>query len=244
MKNIRYYKMVKEDDRVLLLDEDGIKYIGLVDMIDGDKYYININNSILIFNLVNGYLEKDSKLYYCKDYFIENNFVKIIFLLEDLQKSNYLSRRLVYKLLDFSECECGVCLNIKIIKLSNFITTYSFETDIEKHIKYFILNNLLIKFITLKIEELDRSIEYLNNQINDNYVDKILNLKTNYDNSIHRHNTCCICLDEIDDSNKLIYCCPTCNHIFCADDCFERFVQNDDRCPYCRIDLKEWIKIE
>ena len=145
--------MIKEDDRVLLLDDDGIKYIGIVDMIDENKFYINKKNNILIFKLENGYLEYNNKLYYCKSYFIENNFIKINFFLEDLQKSNYLSRKLVYKILEFNDCECGICLNVKLIKLFNFISTYIFENDIEKHIKHFILNNLLIELITLKIEE-------------------------------------------------------------------------------------------
>jgi len=236
--------MVKEDDRVLLLNDDGIKYIGVIDLIDNNKYYININNNILIFNFLDGYLENNNNIYYCKEYFIENNFVKIIFLLEDLRKSNYLSKRLVYKILDLSDCECGVCLNIKIIKLCNFINNYNFENDIEKHIKHYILNKLLIDIIDLKIQELDRYNEDLIDSINNNFINKIFNLKTNFNNTVHTHNTCCICLDEINDTNRLIFSCPTCKHIFCANDCFEKFVENDDRCPYCRIDLKEWIKIE
>ena len=78
--------MIKENDNVLLLDENGIKFIGTIDLIDNEKYYININDTILIFNSVNGYLEKENKLYYCKQYFIENNFIKINFYLEDLKK--------------------------------------------------------------------------------------------------------------------------------------------------------------
>jgi len=236
--------MVKEDDRILLIDDDGIKFKGVIDLIEDNEYYININNIILIFNFVNGYLERNNKLYYCKEYFIENNFIKINFYIEDLRKSNYLSKKLIYELLEFNECECSSCLNIKIIKLCKFLDDYNFINEMEIYIKNFILNKLLVEFITLKINELDRYLENLNYEINNNFKNKILNLKTNYNNTIHTHDTCCICLDEINDTNKLIINCPICNHIFCADDCFERFIQNDDRCPYCRIDLKEWIKIE
>lgn len=236
--------MVKEDDKILLIDDDGIKFKGVIDLIEDNEYYININNIILIFNFVNGYLERNNKLYYCKEYFIENNFIKINFYIEDLRKSNYLSKKLIYELLEFNECECSSCLNIKIIRLCKFLNDYNFINEIEIHIKNFILNKLLIELITLKINELDRYLEDLNYEINNNLKNKILNLKTNYNNTIHTHDTCCICLDEISDTNKLIINCPICNHIFCADDCFERFIQNDDRCPYCRIDLKEWIKIE
>jgi hypothetical protein len=236
--------MVKEDDRILLIDDDGIKFKGVIDLIEDNEYYININNIILIFNFVNGYLERNNKLYYCKEYFIENNFIKINFYIEDLRKSNYLSKKLIYELLEFNECECSSCLNIKIIRLCKFLDDYNFINEMEIHIKNFILNKLLVEFITLKINELDRYLENLNYEINNNFKNKILNLKTNYNNTIHTHDTCCICLDEINDTNKLIINCPICNHIFCADDCFERFIQNDDRCPYCRIDLKEWIKIE
>ena len=236
--------MVKEDDRILLIDDDGIKFKGVIDLIEDNEYYININNIILIFNFVNGYLERNNKLYYCKEYFIENNFIKINFYIEDLRKSNYLSKKLIYELLEFTECECSSCLNIKIIRLCKFLDDYNFINEMEIHIKNFILNKLLVEFITLKINQLDRYLENLNYEINNNFKNKILNLKTNYNNTIHTHDTCCICLDEINDTNKLIINCPICNHIFCADDCFERFIQNDDRCPYCRIDLKEWIKIE
>ena len=118
--------MIKEDDNVLLLDENGIKFKGIIDLIDDQKYYININDTISIFNLVNGYLEKDNKLYYCKKYFIENDFIKINFYLEDLKKSNYLSKKLIYKILEFNDCECSVCLNLKIIKLCNFLNNYNF----------------------------------------------------------------------------------------------------------------------
>lgn len=236
--------MVKEDDRILLIDDDGIKFKGVIDLIEDNEYYININNIILIFNFVNGYLERNNKLYYCKEYFIENNFIKINFYIEDLRKSNYLSKKLIYELLEFNECECSSCLNIKIIRLCKFLDDYNFINEMEIHIKNFILNKLLVEFITLKINQLDRYLEDLNYEINNNFKNKILNLKTNYNNTIHTHDTCCICLDEINDTNKLIINCPICNHIFCADDCFERFIQNDDRCPYCRIDLKEWIKIE
>lgn len=236
--------MVKEDDRILLIDDDGIKFKGVIDLIEDNEYYININNIILIFNFVNGYLERNNKLYYCKEYFIENNFIKINFYIEDLRKSNYLSKKLIYELLEFNECECSSCLNIKIIRLCKFLDDYNFINEMEIHIKNFILNKLLVELITLKINELDRYLENLNYEINNNFKNKILNLKTNYNNTIHTHDTCCICLDEINDTNKLIINCPICNHIFCADDCFERFIQNDDRCPYCRIDLKEWIKIE
>jgi hypothetical protein len=233
--------MVKEDDKILLIDDDGIKFIGTIDLIDDDKYYININDNILIFELVDIYLKRNNKLYYCKEYFIENNFIKINFYLEDLEGSNFLSKKLIYKILEFNDCECGICLNIKIIKLCNFLNTYSFENEIEMHLKNFILNKLLIDLINLKIQDLDNYIENLNNQ---NLVSKVLNLKTNYNKSIHLHNTCCICLDEIEDSNKIIINCPTCNHIFCLEDCFERFIENDNKCPYCRINLESWIKID
>tara|TARA_B100001248_G_scaffold260715_1_gene249736 strand:- start:331 stop:1041 length:711 start_codon:yes stop_codon:yes gene_type:complete len=236
--------MVKEDDKVLLIDNNGIKFIGIIDLIEDNEYYININDRILIFNYNNGYLERDNKLYYCKEYFIENNFIKINFYLNDLQKSNYLSKKLIYELLEFNDCDCNNCLNIKIIKLCKFLNEYNFINELENYIKNFALNNLLIELINLKIDELDRYLENLRQQVSNNNNNKILNLKTNYDNSIHKHNTCCICLEEINDSNKLIINCPICNHIFCADICFERFIENDDRCPYCRIDLKEWIKIE
>jgi hypothetical protein len=236
--------MIKEDDNVLLLDDTGIKFKGTIDLIDNEKYYININDTILIFNLVNGYLEKENKLYYCKQYFIENNFIKINFYLEDLKKSNYLTKKLIYKVLEFNECECSVCLNLKIIKICNFLNDYVFENEIEKHLQKFISNNLLIYFINIKIQEIDLYIQNLEKNVKDNFIKKILNLKTQYDNSIHLHNTCCICLDEINDTNKFIINCPICNHIFCVEDCFEKFIKNDNRCPYCRIDLKEWIKIE
>ena len=236
--------MIEEDDNVLLIDESGIKFIGLIDLIDNNKYYININDTIVIFNFVNGYLEMDNKIYYCKKYFIENNYIKINFYLEDLKKSNYLSKKLIYKLLDFNDCECSICLNFKILKLCNFLNNYNFQNDIEKHLEKFILNNLLIYFINIKIQELDLYIQNLNNDFRNNFQNKILNLKTPYNNLIHLDNTCCICLDEINDTNKFIICCPICKHIFCLEDCFDKFIKNDDRCPYCRIDLKEWIKIE
>ena len=236
--------MLKEDENVLLIDDKGIKFIGTIDLIDNNKYYININDTILIFNLINGYLEKDNNLYYCKEYFIENNFIKINFFLEDLKKSNYLSKKLIYKLLEFNNCECNDCLNFKIINLCKFLNNYKFENDIEKHIKKFILNNLLIEMIILKIQELDIYIQNLDNQLKNNFIKKILNLKTTYDNLIHLDNVCCICLDEINDTNKFIINCTVCNHIFCYEDCFKKYIQNDDRCPYCRINLKEWIKIE
>lgn len=236
--------MIKEDDNVLLLDETGIKFKGIIDLIDDEKYYININDRIIIFNLVNGYLEKENKLYYCKKYFIENNFIKINFYLEDLKKSNFLSKKLIYKILEFNDCECSVCLNLKIIKLCSFLNNYNFENEIEKYIQKYISNNLLIYFVNLKIQEIDLYLQNLQNNVKHNFIKKILNLKTTYDNSVHLHNTCCICLDEVDDTNKLIIKCPFCNHIFCVEDCFEKYIQNDDRCPYCRIDLKEWIKIE
>ena len=38
--------------------------------------------------------------------------------------------------------------------------------------------------------------------------------------------------DSINYTNKLIIKCPFCNHIFCVEDCFEKYIQNDDRCPY------------
>ena len=236
--------MIKEDDKIILLDDNGVKYVGIIDLIDNSKYYININDNILIFNLVNGYLERENQIYYCKKYFIENNFIKINFYLEDLIKSSYLSKRLIYKILEFNECECSVCLNSKIIKLCNFLNNYNFENEIEKHIQKFISNNLLLHFINLKINEIDLYIQNLDNRINCTFIEKILNLKTTYNNIKHTDNTCCICLDEIDDTNKIIIDCPICNHIFCLEDCFKKYIKNDKRCPYCRIDLKEWIKIE
>ena len=44
--------MLKEDENVLLIDDKGIKFIGTIDLIDNNKYYININDTILIFNLI------------------------------------------------------------------------------------------------------------------------------------------------------------------------------------------------
>lgn len=239
--------MVKEDDKILLLDDEGIKYIGTIDLIEDTKYFININDNILIFKLIDGYLENDNKKYYCKEYFIENNHIKINFYLNDLKKNKYITKRLIYKILELNECLCDICINLKIVKLLNFINNFNFESDIEIHLKQFILNDLLIELITLRIEEINKLIENLRKE--DNFKKKILDLKTKYNQSIHSHNTCCICLEEIKDENKFIINCPNCNQIFCAEnnyDCFgfEKFIENDDRCPYCRIDLKEWIKIE
>ena len=82
-----------------------------------------------------------------------------------------------------------------------------------------------------------------------------------YDASIHKCDTCTICMETFEDIAKemgksvMVINCPNCNNCFCAgkakcdtdakedEDCcqgFLRLMDNDNRCPICRMEVKDW----
>jgi len=82
-----------------------------------------------------------------------------------------------------------------------------------------------------------------------------------YDASIHKCDTCTICMETFEDIAKemgksaMVINCPNCNNCFCAgkakcdtdakedEDCcqgFLRLMDDDNRCPICRMEVKDW----
>ena len=82
-----------------------------------------------------------------------------------------------------------------------------------------------------------------------------------YDASIHKCDTCTICMETFEDIAKemgksaMVINCPNCNNCFCAgkakcdtdakedEDCcqgFLRLMGDDNRCPICRMEVKDW----
>lgn len=51
---------------------------------------------------------------------------------------------------------------------------------------------------------------------------------------------CPVCYEAINDTNEII---TDCNHNFCKN-CFDRFTQETNSCPYCRNEIKEYTFIK
>ena len=85
-----------------------------------------------------------------------------------------------------------------------------------------------------------------------------------YDESVHKCDTCIICMESFNDiatetkKPVMIISCPNCDNCFCAGkskcdvdakedkNCcqgFLRLMGDDNRCPICRIAVKDWTKV-
>lgn len=196
----------------------------------------------------------------------------------DILTNKVLASSLVWQYLDLDvpSCNCPSCMRNQITTLESALLNVPADNQIANILALHIRENMLPRlrttmssqtdimrtFLSLfgyNIESdddlndlLDRTFNDRNNERSSSsleLINKVKNLIKPYDSTSHKHKECCLCLEDISntDNHRLIVSCPKCEQVFCAgnDDIqcggFFKHMGEDHRCPCCRTKIKDWF---
>ena len=160
-----------------------------------------------------------------------------------------------------SNCNCMRCIRNKI-QLLELALSFPSDKEIDAIINTHIIQSMLPRLKDKLFERMmqvifmigdssfdDSSLDQGGNKrhpASENEVNLVSNIIKSCPEN-RKEEKCIFCLEKFSEMEQKVIECPGCHNIFCAknSECqgFLRHLQEDRRCPTCRMDIKNWFLI-